>query len=92
MNLNLEVTKQPEDISDAKNGDRLLTTVAIYGALHHLEFMRVVDDENGDQCPANPEYEEMYSQVQALYAGRYETFKIPGFEGDYIAFMHPFDD
>jgi hypothetical protein len=91
--LELKITKEPEDVSDGRNGDRLLATVEIFGADHHLELIRVVEDEeDGSQSPENLEYQGTYDDLQAVYSGTYQTFEIPGFTGRYIAFMTPYDE
>jgi hypothetical protein len=91
MPLELKLVKQPEDISDDKSGDRLLATVEICGANHHLDLIRVVEDEEGVQVPENDAYKDAYDDYQACYDGIYETFEIPGFSGQYVAFMHPYE-
>jgi hypothetical protein len=90
--IELRLIKPLEDSSNDGSGDRLLGTVQILGANHHLEFMRVVDDEEGGQRPENKDYQGTYDDVQVLYSGTYETFEVPGYEGKYIAFMTPYDD
>lgn len=93
MALELKIVKEPEDVSNDKNGDRLLAAVQIFGADHHLELIRVVEDEeDGEQSPENPEYQGTYDDLQALYSGKYETFEVPGFPGRYMAFMTPYDE
>lgn len=93
MTLDIKIHKQPEDVSDAQNGDRLLGTIEVFGASHHLELIRVDEDEEGAQQAANEEYDRMYDDLQQLYpCQKFETFAVPGFEGRYIAFMHPYED
>ena len=92
MMLDLKVTKEPEDVSSAKDGSRLLATVTIFGADHHLELIRVSVDDEGGQYADNEEYEDDYCGLQRLHEGKYQTFEVPGFEGAYIAYMVPYDD
>jgi hypothetical protein len=93
MKLELKIVKEPEDTSDAKDGSRLLATVEILGAKHHLDLLKVYEDEEGVQVPENEEYCDTYEDLQRLYAARrYESFKFPGLPGLYIAFMTPFED
>jgi hypothetical protein len=91
--LELRVVKEPEDVSDDKGGDRLLATVEIGGALHHLEFLRVMTDEQGVQRPVNDEYEGMWDDLQALYEGNFMTIdEVAGFEGPFVCFMTPHEE
>jgi hypothetical protein len=93
MKLELKIVKEPEDTSDAKDGSRLLATVEILGASHHLEFLRVVENEETWQQVENDEYIDTYDNLQELYeAIKYETVEIPGFTGRYIAYMVPYEE
>ena len=93
MTLKLKVVKEPRDVSDAKDGSRLLGTVEIFGASHHLELLRATEIEEEGQTFENEECREHYDDLQTLYsADKYETFEIPGLEGRYIAYMVPFED
>jgi hypothetical protein len=93
MKLELKVVKEPEDVSNEKNGDWFLVSIRIGDAEHHLDLIRVVEDEDGTQRPENPEYQEMYDDAQRYYAAKaYETIDGPevlGVEGQFVAIMTP---
>jgi hypothetical protein len=90
MKLEFEVEREPEDVSDARDGSCLLATIRIGAARHHLTLLRVVDGEDGLQGPENEEYRDEYEKAQGLFDGKYETCEVPGFRGQYIAYMTPF--
>jgi hypothetical protein len=93
MKLKLEVTKEPEDVSDAQDGGWFLVSIRIGDAEHHLDLIRVVEDEDGMQRPENPDYQEMYDDAQRYYTAKaYESFdghEVLGVEGQFVAIMTP---
>ena len=92
MSLTMRMIKPPEDVSDAKDGTRLLGTVEIDGTQFHWDFIAVEDGPDGLQHPVNSDYEELYDDLQRLYATQgYQTIRVAGFPWDYVAYMHPFD-
>lgn len=66
----------------------------ILGAQMHVDFIRVYD---GNSCQtawvpslgANMN-EERYMALQNYYGGRFETCRLPGFEGEYVCVVYPF--
>jgi hypothetical protein len=72
------------------NGDWLCTGGVIFGVSVMLELIRVTDDAGGKQRAYNSAYQPNYDEFQAMSGrGRYQTMKVPGFEGDYILSMRP---
>jgi hypothetical protein len=75
---------------DDKDGNWLCTGGVIFGVSVMLELIRVIDGEDGKQRAYNPVYQVHYNRFQRDSGkGRYQTMKVPGFEGDYILSMRP---
>jgi hypothetical protein len=49
------------------------------------ETIQVVYGDDPDDWSA-------YDDIQWMYEGHYETFKLPDREGDWVAYMHPYDN
>jgi hypothetical protein len=92
MRIRLKVIQEPRDVSEEKDGSRLLGTIEILGVSHHLEMFRVHETEEDWQKPENEEHQEAYDALQELYCTKaYQTLEVPGFEGRYIAYVVPYE-
>jgi hypothetical protein len=71
------------------NGDRLLAILVINGTFHHLEAIRVIEDDDGIQQAAS---EELVETFEAMYAiggeGPFDTVTMRGDE--YVLVVTPF--
>jgi hypothetical protein len=69
--------------------NHLTTILVINGTFHHLSAIRVIEDEDGQQHAASPEFE---ARIDALYAlggdGPFDTVTIRG--GSYVLVAIPF--
>jgi hypothetical protein len=74
------------------NDKRMLGQTTIAGSLFHVDLVRVYDkpEEGGLTQTAFDEGASGYEMMQAFYDEAYETIKVPGHEGDYVMFVHPF--
>ncbi len=83
----------PIDLTDLFDvdgwGTFLQAHVNIAGASHNLILMAVRDDEAGRQVAADPGDDVEYARLQAFGDVRYSTIRIPGHDGEYIAYMLP---
>jgi hypothetical protein len=81
----------PDD--DWMNGgadtNHLTTILVINGAFHHLEAIRVIEDEDGRQCAASADFED---SIDALFTiggdGPFDTVTIRG--ETYVLVVIPF--
>jgi hypothetical protein len=79
------------EIRDTRgDGCNLLAQADLFGVSHHLIFIKVEVDDDGIQGPAAAEDGEVFADFGALYDFAYETVNVPGFDGDYVAVMHPY--
>jgi len=84
---------QVRDVSEHKDGTRLLVGVEIFGTIHHLSFIRVIVDDEGVQRGATYENETDLIALGGLYeVSSYQTVNVPGFDGNYVAYLHPYGD
>jgi 6-phosphofructokinase len=71
------------------NADHLTTILVINGTFHHLEAIRVIEDEDGRQHAASPEFEE---SIDAMFTiggdGPFDTVTIRG--ESYVLVVIPF--
>jgi hypothetical protein len=89
--MNLEIT----EIKCEDEPGYILVRVNILGADHHVEFIRVEEDDLGCQQVWEPEDGEnnnasRFDSIQEHHSGYYQTFKLPGQEGDWICIIFPF--
>lgn len=84
------IPAQIKDVTEAEPGF-MLGKLVIFGVEHHVEFIRVHIVNNCLEAWAHPENENIdrYEDVQKLHPGCYQTFKIPGFAGQYICVAFP---
>lgn len=81
----------PDDdwMSGGDNADHLTTILVINGTLHHLEAIRIYEDEEGRQHAADPAFEE---SIEAMYQiggdGPFDTVYIKG--DSYLIVAIPF--
>ncbi len=81
----------PDDdwMNGGDNADHLTTILVINGTFHHLEAIRVIEDEDGRQHAASPEFEDT---VDAMFQiggdGPFDTVSIKG--DSYVLVVIPF--
>ena len=72
-----------------RDGDRLLAILVLNGTFHHLEAIRVIDDDDGIQQAAS---EDLATTFEAMYAiggeGPFDTVTMRG--GEYVLVVTPF--
>ena len=76
-------------MNGGKDNDHLTTILVINGTFHHLEAIRVVEDEDGCQHAASPDFED---SIDALFTiggdGSFDTVTIRG--DTYVLVVIPF--
>lgn len=87
----LELWVDPTRLDD-NNGDGslFLSTVRLLGEPHHFTLLRVRSDPHEGMVAANPEHEAEYRRLHWLYEGPYVTVEVPGHQGNYVAYLHPY--
>ena len=81
----------PDDdwMSGDDNADHLTTILVINGTFHHLEAIRICEDEDARQHAADPAFEET---IEAMYQiggeGPFDTVSIKG--DSYVLVVIPF--
>jgi hypothetical protein len=80
----------PDDAwMEDRKGDRLLAILVLNGTFHHLEAIRVIDDDDGIQQAAS---EDLAATLNAMYAiggeGPFDTVTMRGSE--YVLVVTPF--
>ncbi len=95
----LEVTLRIENLHDGSVGeDLLLGRLELFGGTHHVQFLKVQEvsaEEAGGKTEQMPTLDPHghYEDLQSLHpACRYSTVKLPGFEGEYVMLVHPYED
>jgi hypothetical protein len=88
--LRVVVLTVPEDVwMDDGNGDRLLAILVINGTFHHLEAIRVIEDDDGVQKAASEDLAETFDAMfQIGGEGAFDTVTIRGTE--YVLVVTPF--
>ena len=72
---------------------RLAAHIHILGVPHHVTFVRVTEDFDGNQCAegldegANNDYEALCALDPG---GPFYTVRVPGFKGEYVCIISPF--
>jgi hypothetical protein len=71
------------------NADHLTTILAINGTFHHLEAIRIIEDDDGRQHAASPEFEEIVDGMFLIGGdGPFDTVTIRG--ESYVLVVIPF--
>jgi hypothetical protein len=71
------------------NADHLTTILVINGTFHHLEAIRIIEDEDGRQHAASPEFEEIVDGMFLIGGdGPFDTVSIKG--DSYVLVVIPF--
>jgi len=81
----------PDDdwMNGGDNADHLTTILVINGTFHHLEAIRVIEDEDGRQHAASPEFEEIVDGMFLIGGdGPFDTVSIKG--DSYVLVVIPF--
>ena len=84
------LTVSDEDwMNGGDNADHLTTILVINGTFHHLEAIRIIDDEDGRQHAASPEFEEIVDGMFLIGGdGPFNTVSIKG--ESYVLVVIPF--
>jgi hypothetical protein len=81
----------PDDdwMNGGEDGNHLTSILVINGTFHHLEAIRVIEDEDGGQRAASPDFED---SIDALFTiggdGPFDTVTIRG--ETYVLVVIPF--
>lgn len=80
----------PDDAwMEDRNGDRLLAIVVLNGTFHHLEAIRVIEDDDGIQQAASEDLAETFEAMYAIGGeGPFDTVTLRG--GEYVLVITPF--
>jgi hypothetical protein len=71
------------------NADQLTTILVINGTFHHLEAIRIIEDDDGRQHAASPEFEEIVDGMFLVGGdGPFDTVSIKG--DSYVLVVIPF--
>lgn len=71
------------------DGNRLTAVLVVNGRFHHLDAIRVVDDDEGIQIAASPELQEMLDAMFVIGAdGPFDTVRIR--DAEYVLVVTPF--
>ncbi len=75
-----ELTIADDDwMNGGKDNDHLTTILVINGTFHHLEAIRICEDEDGRQHAASPEFEESIDGMFLIGGeGPFDTVSIKG--------------
>lgn len=95
----LEVTVKIENLHDGSFGeDLLLGRLELFGGTHHVQFLKVHEVDSSEATGLSMQQPTLdphghYEDLQALYsASRYSTVRLPGYEGEYVMLVHPYED
>jgi len=81
----------PDDdwMNAGDNADHLTTIIVINGTFHHLEAIRICEDDDGRQHAASPEFEEIVDGMFMIGGdGPFDTVYIKG--DSYVLAVIPF--
>jgi hypothetical protein len=80
----------PEDAwMEDQSGDRLLAILVINGTFHHLEALRVIEDDKGIQKTASDDLAETFDAMYQIGGeGPFDTVTMRGAE--YVLVVTPF--
>lgn len=87
----MELVIDPQKLFPVRetDNDHLLGCVTIFGTQHHLGLVRIETTEDGQRA-ANEEDKQFFEDIWWIYEYPFMTTKIPGFDGEYVAIMHPY--
>lgn len=73
-------------------GDRWVGEVVLLGVSFHVDLVRVESTRRSQCVPAGADRHTWmaYQAMQRFYHGVYQTVEIPGLDGEYAMFIHPF--
>lgn len=94
IEVSIDITAKRVRPQDVELG-WMLGMVVINGVPHHLELVRVVDIQNLDGCFVQEPYNSQvdtsrFPELRQSPPGRYETIKLPGQPGDWVACVFPY--
>lgn len=77
--------------SETESEDILHGNVKLFGVLHSVTFIRVVEHDGLHVCE-----DDTLGQIDALReyhpAGKWLTVQLPDMDGDWVVVIHPHDD
>jgi len=81
-----------EPIRDCNgDGSYLLAPCRLFGVLHHLNFVRVRAEDGVWVADSASEVNRAYVEdVYRLYDNPLVPVGVPGYTGQYLAFLHPY--
>ncbi len=80
-------------LNDAEAKYELHGHVKLFGAYHHVKFIRVKEGdivEPLDDCPDHTR--EIFEDIQRLNEGACHRCTLPGIEGQWVMVIYPFAD
>ena len=85
-----ELTIADDDwMNGGDDADHLTTILVINGRFHHLEAIRVIEDEDGQQRAASPDFEDSLDAMFTIGGdGPFDTVTIRG--ESYVLVVIPF--
>ena len=80
----------PDDAwMEDRKGDRLLAILVVNGTFHHLEAIRVIENDDGIQQAASEDLSETFEAIYAIGGeGPFDTVTMRGSE--YVLVVTPF--
>ena len=76
-------------MTGGEDNDHLTTILVINGTFHHLEAIRVIEDDDGQQHAASPDFEDSIDGMFAIGGeGPFDTVTIRG--KSYVLVVIPF--
>jgi hypothetical protein len=81
----------PDDdwMNGGEDGNHLTTILVINGTFHHLEAIRIIEDEDGGQRAASPDFEDVVDGMFLIGGdGPFDTVTIRG--ETYVLVVIPF--
>jgi len=86
----LDLTIADDDwMNGGDNADHLTTILVVNGTFHHLEAIRIIEDEDGRQHAASSEFEEIVDGMFLIGGdGPFDTVTIRG--ESYVLVVIPF--
>lgn len=80
----------PGTIRDTRgDGCNLLAEVELFGVPHHLVLVRVTWNDEIQEAFSEAD-RDLFDDISYLYDYEFRTVEVPGFEGQFVAVMHPY--
>ena len=82
------LTAAIRNIRKLDNEETLAGIITLLGVDHHIEFVRV-HEEDGLQEPVNDPHHR-FGDMQNAYNGYYHAVRVPRFDGEYVVSVLPY--